>query len=155
MPFADVLQSPWFAVFAVSWVMFWIGLSVVLRVRRGRPVFPKAPAGAVFVDRRASGRNLKTLRGRIGGASRCLLVAVTAQEVLVCPVFPFNLMFLPEIYGLEYRVDRASIRSVERRSGLLGETIVVSTDDLLVELRMRDGDGFLRALALPAGDLRG
>ena len=38
------------------------------------------------------------------GARNCLVVQVTDEELDIHPHFPFNLLFLPEICGLEYRI---------------------------------------------------
>ena len=56
------------------------------------------------MERRASGNSLATPWGRLGGARNCLLIALTDSELYVIPQFPFNLMFLPEIYGLEAHI---------------------------------------------------
>ncbi len=87
-------QNPfpvWFPFLAVGWIVFVIGVSIVFRRSRGKPLFPKVPVDAIYVEKSASGR----------WASNCLLVAVTQKALSVVPKFPFNLMFLPEVYGLE------------------------------------------------------
>jgi hypothetical protein len=85
----------------------------------------------------------------IGGASNCLLVAVTDTELTVTPFFPFNLMFLGQFYGLEFRAPRSSIRSVEKKQGLFSTTILIrfeGDDPAPFELRLRKADAFMRAL---------
>ncbi|MGH8649960.1 MAG: hypothetical protein ACREUP_11760, partial [Burkholderiales bacterium] len=65
------------------------------------------------------------------------------------PIFPFNLMFLPEIYGLEYRIPRKNIRSVVERKSFVGRRIInleFSTPDgkqHSIDLRLRGMDQFL------------
>jgi hypothetical protein len=95
----------------ILWISGWIGASVVFRFNKGKPLRPSAPADARFVERWASGNCLDTLWSRLGGARNCLLVTLSESELYVCPQFPFNLMFLPEIYGLEDRVTYDRIRN--------------------------------------------
>ena len=130
--------SNWPIWFPIVWVAFFIGLSIVVRQRRGKPIFTAAPAGALFAERGASG----------GMASRCLLVAVTNDTLIVSPTFPFNLMFLPEIYGLERNVPVRSIRRVERLQGWLGSNAIVEwgSDARQLRLTLRNPDAFVATL---------
>jgi len=93
------------------WIAAYIGASIIFRLSREKPLWPSAPSDARFVERHASGSCLDTLWGRLGGARNCLLVTLTPAELYVTPQFPFNLMFLPEIYGLEARVPYGRIRN--------------------------------------------
>jgi hypothetical protein len=93
------------------WISGWIGASVVFRLNRGKPLWPSAPPNSRFVERWASGNCLDTFWGRRGGARNCLLVTLSDTELYVSPQFPFNLMFLPEIYGLEDRITYDRIRN--------------------------------------------
>ena len=77
-------------------VLCWLGaafvLSAIYRLVRRRPVLFFSVADADFLERGASG----------GNARNCLVVAVSAGRLIVRPFFPFNLLFLPEVYGLEF-----------------------------------------------------
>ena len=118
--------------------MFVIGMSVVFRWNKGKPVFPTLPDGAVFVDKSASGR----------WASNCLLVAVTDEALSVVPKFPFNLMFLPEIYGLERTIPVGSILKVQQLRGFgLGNNVSVDYGAATLRLRVRNPKAFVDALA--------
>jgi len=131
------------------WLAFFTGASILWRRRAGKPIFPRNPKNARFAERGCSGRSNRNLLTRIGGASRCLLVAVTDDRLIVSPFFPFNLMFLPEFYGLEHSIPARAIREVEDRQGLFRRTILVSFDDpqpRQIELRVRDPDALLAAL---------
>lgn len=130
------------------WLAGWTAASIVYRRASHKPVRPTAPPDALYVERRTSGRNLRTLLGRIGGARNCLLVYVTAHDVVVTPHFPFTLMFLPEIYGLELSVPRAQVRLSERRTLVGRKSIIVSRqgEGDLLELRLRDVSGFQNAV---------
>lgn len=138
----------WFAV-PILWIGAWIAASIFYRRFHDKPVIPRLPKGALFKERGCSGRSRKNIITSIGGASNCLLVAVTDTELIVTPFFPFNLMFLGEIYGLELRAPRSSIRNLEEKRGLFGTTISISfkgDDPAPFELRLRNVDAFLRAL---------
>lgn len=101
----------WMMPVALAWVALVIGASVVVRRRRGKPIFTRVPDDAVYVERRASAR----------WASNALVVAVTREALIVFPPFPFNLMFLPEVYGFERTIplrEVTDVRAVRRLSGL-------------------------------------
>ena len=138
----------------------WIGASIVFRLRTGKPLRPVAPPGARFFERRASGNCLDTIWGRLGGARNCLLVSLTDEELYITPQFPFNLMFLPEIYGLEERVPLGRLRacvSIDRWYGnsLRLEFSRENGADGRFSLRLRNRDEFVAVLAklVPNGPL--
>lgn len=125
----------------------WVAISIAYRRSAGKPVFPRQPSGAIYKESQASGWNDGSWIGRIGGANRCLLLAVTDRELVVTPFFPFNLMFLPEIYGLEVRVPLTRIRRVEDRRRLFRNAVIVDLGDgKRFGLILRDPVGFKRAL---------
>jgi hypothetical protein len=119
----------WLPFVAIAWTVFVVGISIVFRRSKGKPVFPVVPSGALYVDKWASGR----------WASNCLLVAVTDNAVTVVPRFPFNLMFLPEVYGLERTIPMTTVREVRRLQsfGLFNNVAVVYDDGVQRELRLR------------------
>jgi len=128
----------WLVFLAIGWIVFMVGASVVFRRSKGKPVFPTVPSDALFVDKWASGL----------WASNCLLVVVTNETLSVVPKFPFNLMFLPEIYGLERTIPVGAIREVRRLRGLgLGNNVAVHYGDAELRLKVRNPQGFLDAIA--------
>jgi hypothetical protein len=136
---------------ALAWIALWITASVIYRGSRGKPIFPRKPDHTLFFERYGSGNSNKNFLTKLGGASNCLSVAVTRDSLIVRPIFPFNLMFLPEIYGLEYEIPRRNIRSVVEKKGFLGRisTLEFSTSDgeqHSIDLRLRGMDQFLKAL---------
>lgn len=136
---------------ALLWIAGGIVASIVHRRRRGKPIFPKRPSDAVFWQGRASGRSHRTWWSLMGGASNCLQVAVTPGRLIVRPMFPFTLMFLPEIYGLEYDLPLGAVRSVSEGRILLTRTLLLELNipgkgDEMVELKLKDPDAFVRAL---------
>lgn len=106
------VPEDWFVFFPLIWIGGWIAASVVYRRIHDKPLWPRSPADARYRELGASGVNDTHPLGKLGGASRCLLVTVNARELRVTPFFPFNLMFLPEIYGLELLAPISSIRRV-------------------------------------------
>lgn len=128
----------WFPILAIAWIVFVIGVSVAFRRSKGKPVFPTVPDDAVYVDKWASGR----------WASNCLLVTITDKALSVVPKFPFNLMFLPEIYGLERTIQVRSIREVRRLRGFgLGNNVAVDYGEAELRLKVRNPQAFVDALA--------
>jgi len=143
-------RYPWWG---LAWVAFCIALSVLLRLSRGAPIFPVIPRSALFRASWASGRSRKSFLTALGGARNCLLIGVTKEELIVVPCFPFNLMFLPEVFDLEHRVPRRDIISVDPANRLLrGDVTVIRfrRDDGReneIELRVADGGDLRSALA--------
>jgi hypothetical protein len=133
------------------WIAAWIGASVIFRLSRGKPLWPSAPPNPRFVERYASGNCLDTLWGRLGGARNCLLVTLSETELYVTPQFPFNLMFLPEIYGLEAHVPYQRIRSCTLIDRWYGKSVRIeftrsSGSDSTFSLLMRKRKEFLATL---------
>jgi hypothetical protein len=137
---------------AALWIALVILASVFYRRSKGKPIFRPHIERPLFLETWRSGRSLRSLITRLGGAQHCLWVAVNDSTLFVAPHFPFNLMFMPEINGLEYAVKGDAIRSVERRGGLLDRKRVrvsvarVSGADEAFEVSLRDPDGFVRAV---------
>lgn len=134
-------QSPfpvWFPFAAVAWIAFVIGISVAFRRSKGKPLFPAVPNGALYADKSASGR----------WAQNCLLVAVTDEALSVVPKFPFNLMFLPEIYGLERTIPVGAIGEVRQLRGFgSGNNVSVDYGEARLRLKVRNPEAFVDALA--------
>lgn len=78
------------------------------------------------------------------------MVAVTPDSLIVQPRFPFNLMFMPEIYGLEYHIPGLNIRSVEKKGTLFKGVEVQFIDtnggEKSVRLYLKKTDEFISAL---------
>lgn len=137
---------------AVAWVLLIVGVSIVYRLRRGKPLLRPHLPDARFLETWRSGRSLRNAITRLGGASGCLWIAVTDAELLIGPHFPFNLMFLPELYGLEYRLRGDQILSVEPNPSLLSSKRVLLTfrnadgTEEAVQLHLMDVEGFRAAV---------
>ncbi len=126
---------------APAWIAVVVLASILYRRYTGKPIYPRLPANAVFAERGASGPF----------ASRCLLVAVTETDLTVVPQFPFNLMFLPEVYRLERTIPLASIKQVDTPKRLLRSNVVVTYGDArrVLRLRLEEPPAFVKALRLP------
>jgi hypothetical protein len=124
----DFVGTPWFFWFAPAWVAAGILLSILYRRRAGKPIYPKVPANACYAER----------RGSAPFAANCLLVWVTPDALEMVPRFPFNLMFLPEIYRLERSIPVGTIREVER-TRFSPNNVIVTYGDEGRRLRLRVG----------------
>ena len=127
----------WFFWLAPAWLAFAVLASILYRRRAGKPLFPKIPANARYAERWGSGPF----------AANCLLVWVTADTLEVVPRFPFNLMFLPEIYGFERSIPISTIGKVERPRFSLNNVVVTYGDEgRRLRLRVNRPDGLVAAL---------
>ena len=133
----------------IVWIVCLLVASVIFRTQNGKPIIPRVPPDAVFSEGYASGRSRTNWLTTLGGPNNCLLVAVTPGELIVAPRFPFNLMFTPEIFGVELRIPLGAIQSIDRKPSLRGEwfAIVFHTDrPCSVALRVLRADAFAQAL---------
>ena len=121
------------------WLAGVVGASVVYRRARGKPVLFFGIRGAQFLERFASGFSHDTWYTRLGGASNCLVVAVSERRLIVRPWFPFNMLFLPEIYALEHEIPLAQVMDVSVTKWWGHRRVVV---------RCRDSENQERALSL-------
>lgn len=123
----------------ILWVFLWIGASIVYRRSRGKEIFPSKPKNFLFYEGWASGHSNRSILTKLGGAQNCLAVAVLPNILVIQPRFPFNLMFLPEIYDLEYEIPRVNILSVKVKRPIFGKS---------VEIEFRGSDGNIRSVSL-------
>lgn len=138
----------WLFVAGWGWIIFALAGSALYRRLHDKPIIPRAPAAALFVEKWASSL----------WANNCLLVAATRELLLVTPRFPFTLLFLPEIYRLEHRIPIRSIRRVSRRQRAFSNNIIIrhGPDERQLRLRLRDPDGLIAVLAklgVPTGEV--
>lgn len=154
-------MDQWAKVFIVVWVAgaltiwpLWIWYSIHSHRVRGEPLVPRPPAGAQFCERGASA----TVRGAIFGRARnCLQVSVAGGELWITPTFPFNLVAPYGFMGLDYRTPRSEVTRAERRSGWLGDQVLLDIrqpetgETRTLKLRLRSPDAFLAALRPTSG----
>lgn len=141
----------WLFLIPLVWIALVIAASVVYRKSKGKPVWYRDVENALFVEKRASGNSHRTWYSKLGGAQNALAVAVTPSHLVVRPLFPFNLMFLPEIYGLEATVPLDRVRTIEPGRQFGREVVDVEFQDAnggveRYSLGLRRQDEFLNAL---------
>jgi len=142
---------PLYFVISALWVLGWVLASIVHRRVHGLPVFFRTVSNADFVENAASGHSNRTWYTKLGGASRCLVVAVDRGRLIVRPQFPFNLMFLPQVYRLEHELPVDRVSSVVFKQGRFRNRMDVQfrdTDgaDERLTLYLDRPDDFLNAL---------
>ncbi len=133
------------------WILLWVVASIIYRMSRGKTIVPAKPKNSLFYEGWASGHSNTNIFTKLGGAHKYLLVAVTPDALIIQPRFPFNLMFLPEIYGLEYRIPGLNIRAVEMKGRIFGKGVEMKFIDgggseKSVRLYLRKTDDFLVAI---------
>ncbi|MDH7975803.1 hypothetical protein QH494_26770 [Sphingomonas sp. AR_OL41] len=139
----------WSFLIPLLWVVLAVGISVAFRRINDKPIIPRLPDNARYAERAVSGRSLRSVITRIGGARNCLLVAVTGDRLIVTPFFPFTLMFLPELYGLEANIPSAAIRDVRSTTSMFQRVVIIAWDQpgrQEIELRVRRPDALIAAL---------
>lgn len=134
--------------FPIVWIASLITISIVLRRRRGKPIFPRASKAALFSESNASGAS-DGLRA-FGGARNCLLVTVERDVLTIVPFFPFNLMFIADIWGLDQTIPRRDVIRLEREGGVFRDKLSVryrrKSDERSFTLYLRDPAAFERAM---------
>jgi hypothetical protein len=142
-------NSLWTVFVPILWVFAFLAASIWYRRSKGEPIFPRLLADADFGEKGCSGRSLKNFLSRIGGANRCLLVMVRQEQLIVTPQFPFNLMFLPEIYGLDVSAPIRTIAAIKPQSSLFSKSLRIEFargGPAPIELVLRDEMAFERAI---------
>lgn len=135
---------------AVVWV-FVRAMWRYVRQRERRKAFrDHEAANPRFQEAWVSGRSLKNWQTRLGGARNCLRVTVNDTEVLIRPLFPFDL-FSAKWSDLEHRIPRHALIAVEERRTELSRSVLlrfhhVDGGERGVEVFLRDQDAFMRAL---------
>jgi hypothetical protein len=119
-PDLPFVPRPWVA---LVWIAAWVLASLVYRKINGKPIFYPKLSGIRYRQGDASGHSHRAWYTRLGGANRCLVVQVTESELDIHPYPPFNWGFLPEFYGLEYRVPLSDVRSAELRKRLFRNSV--------------------------------
>jgi hypothetical protein len=100
----------WLPVFLVLYFPVYIGVLLLRRHYRGPKFPPQNTVNVVFKERLASGSSHRNLIIRFGGASRCLTIVVTTEELWVTTFFPFTA--IAGTYDLEHRIPLKDLTSV-------------------------------------------
>ena len=142
--------KPILILFPFLWIAIVFGISFFYRKKKGI-VFPNFDYKKHdFYEKKASGSSNKNFFTRIGGARNCLNVAVADKTLYVFPMFPFNLMFLPEIYNLEHTIPLDKIKGVEFKKEILVSSIEIifnkNEQNHSIKLRLKKYEEFLGVL---------
>ena len=142
----------------LAWIGAWVVASLVYRAIHGKPIFYARLPGTRFRQTNASGHSHRSWFTRLGGANGCLVVQVTEMELDIHLFPPFNWLFMPELFGLEYRAPLTSVRSAELRKKFFRSyvDVVLRTDDgeTKVSLLLARPDEFLAALGITSSSHR-
>lgn len=145
MPSDHLLLTIW----AVGMLVIWPpSLWWVVRSRRaqGFDLMARTPADQIFAEKGASGSEA----GKLGGASNCLLVAVTPREFIITPNFPFSLIAAAGgPIGLVHRAPRSAVSASATKSwrgGNVRVEVEKAAKRVVMDLKLRDPHRFLAAL---------
>ena len=139
---------------ALLWLAMVVSASVIYRRRAGKPIVPRAPVDATFVEKGCSGNSQSNFLTELGGASNCLLVYVAGQRLHIVPQFPFALMFLPEIWRLEATADvsKVSLSAPTRSFGRASVFLTIhESRPRSFRLWLRDPAGLQQAISSKPG----
>ena len=134
---------------AFAWVFFVILASILYRTYKKNKLPKLLDSDVKFSEKMASGRSLKNWATKIGGARNCLVVQVSNDGLLVRPFFPFNLMFLPEVYDLEHFIPLERIKKIEPNNNKI--RIDFETEKGVknsLELRLKQHQKFIDILSI-------
>ena len=126
--------------------------SSVYRMAMGKGIAAIPEHDVLFTERWASGASHKNLLTKLGAASNCLSVTLSRNSLIIRPMFPFNLMFFPEVYDLEHVIPRSAIKNIETNGPEGSRSILLEFESHGVrkrfELALRNRKEFLGAIKL-------
>lgn len=141
--------------FASAWLVVGVLLSLLYRIFiKGK--FPKSQEGAIiFHEAYVSGRSYRNALTRAAGAGLSLVVELTEHELSIRPLVWGRLMFIPEIFDLEHRIDVHRIISIRESSwwGLKSVIVEFSLSERSIgrfEICVRRRDVFRSLLEMAA-----
>ena len=126
-------------------------LSVAYRLYKSKPIFRPDFDRVRFTDTWQSGWSNRDSLTRLGGARNFLWIAVTQDELWISPHFPFNLLFIPEVFHLDFRIPGRAVLEMTARSvggesrGIIRFRHATGEEDSF-ELTVKDLEGFRKAL---------
>lgn len=133
---------------SMVWIALVILASIVYRIYSTKGTLKIPTHEILFSERWASGASHKNFLTKLGGAANCLSVSVSRTALVVRPMFPFNLMFLPEIYDLEHAISRNKIKNITDADGKSVDIDYEMDDGSIrrIVLSLRKKDEFLRVV---------
>ena len=131
-----------------------LALSIVYRAAKRKNIVSIPKQDVLFKESWVSGASQKNLLTKLGGAGNCLSITLSRNALIIRPMFPFNLMFLAEVYDLEHVIPTSSIKSIEC-SGPNGRVILLEFEShggrKRFELSLRRREEFRHAIELNSG----
>jgi hypothetical protein len=120
------------------------------RRKRGS-LFPEvATDDIIFTERTASGCSHKSMFTKFGGATNCLKIVITNNELWTTSWLPFSLFI--EKLDMEHRIRKDRILSIEKQKTLSGTSFIIhfETDnhsEKTIQLYPKNPIAFSRAMA--------
>lgn len=148
METTDINAFDWQFTVAMVWIAFVVVASIVYRIYKAKGIPKIPPQDILFEERWASGASHKNFLTKMGGARNCLSILLSRTALIIRPQFPFNLMFLPEIYDLEHSISRSKIRNISDGSGksVFIDYELDNGSTRRISLALRKKDEFLHAV---------
>jgi hypothetical protein len=130
--------------------------SICYRAWKGKSQMAIAEFDLKFSEKWVSGFSSKSTLTKLGGASNCLAVELSKTALVIRPMFPFNLAFLPQVYDLEHFIPKDKIKRIqpEETGGGKGRVVIefeCAGGEKRVELLLRKRQEFLRAVGTSFG----
>ena len=118
----------WWA--CVAWAASMFAAKYYWHKSRGRFLKDPPDSEIIYKESWASGRSMKSFRTRLGGASNCLKLMLTSDNLLITPVFPFSILG-PEL-DLIHAIPIESIVSLDHDAAFFRKPL---------RIRFRNEDG--------------
>jgi hypothetical protein len=129
--------------------------TIFYRAWRGKKQLVLPEADIVFSEKWVSGSSSPSTLTKLGGAANCLSVELSKQALVIRPMFPFNLTFLPKMYDLEHFIPKNKIKRVQQADNDDKGRVIIefesASGEKRIELSLRRRPDFLRALGGPFG----
>lgn len=127
----------------VIWVLVSFGAMHAWNRKRGHYFVDPPQELRLHDEKFASGRSFKSAFSRLGGASNCLKIMLTAERLYVRPIFPFQIV--GPRFDLVHDIPLEAIVEVREESRFFGEVFCI---------RFRLPDGSERELHLQPKQVR-
>ncbi len=118
----QAIEEWWFLIW-ITFVATMILSAVIYRRWLGLNFFRPKFANPLFEETWQSGRSLRNIFSRFGGANSCLWIVVANGTLHIGPHFPFN-VFVTGFYGLEQKIPVDKIIAVEKINRLFRKPAV-------------------------------
>lgn len=109
--------------------------SIIYRYISGKPFFYKFYPEAIYAEKWRSGHACNIFQ-MFGGARNCLWLTILKDEIIIRPHFPFNLLFLPEVWGCEHCIKGKDLISIDDTPKLGGIVIHYKKRDRIKKFRI-------------------